>query len=175
MGILETIVLISLCGAADWLQGNKVAILGKGWAGVQGAVIAYLLGAPGLVIASFAALWGLGAAFRWETPLGSVLERREQDPSNREWWQIWGLQNPGNEVLALAVRGALWGVCLIPLMYFDPKYLMMIPVMVVLLPASAMLARAPEGQVPDYEVRGLSEVIRGLLAGSAAYLIGALT
>lgn len=174
MGILGTIILIILCGAADRFRGTGGVGLGKGWAGVQGAVIAYLLGAPGLVIASFSVFWWLGASFGWGEPLGSVLERRNQDPANREWWQVGGLQNPGNEVLALAVRGALWGACLIPLMAFDTKYLVMIPVMAVAFPASALLARAQEGQIIDYDSWGLSEVLRGLMAGSAAYFVGML-
>lgn len=175
MGILTAFFLILLSGIFDRLRGTGKYVLGHAWAGVQGALIAYLLGARGWFIPSFAAFWWLGASFGWGNPVGAVLDRIKQNPNNREWWQVQGLQNPGNEVLSLFVRGAMWGACTIPVvLYFsgDPKLLVMAPIMAIIFPSAALLARAPSSSPVDYDTWAFMEFLRGTMAGIAAYLVG---
>lgn len=166
MDIVTTLLLVMVSAISDRLRGTGKYLLGHAWAAVQGASIAYLLGARGLVLGSFAGFWWIGASIGWGEPLGAVLERRKQVPSNHEWWQVGGLQNPGNEILSLVMRGALWGFFLLPMAIIDPHYLIMIPIMSIVFPASALLARAPTGVVVPYDTWALSEFLRGLLAAS---------
>ena len=86
------------------------------------------------------------------------------------------MQNPGNALPSLAVRGAMWGACLIPAAWYfwKPEWVVMLPIMTALFPAAALLARTPVQSPVDYDTWAFMEFLRGTMVGTAAFLVGLL-
>lgn len=112
-------LLIFLCGVIDRIRGDQFHLLNRrifdkaayGW------VVAALLGHPFDVFTVwFVLLFGLGMSFGWGGPMGCYLNDRKME-GDGERWQVGFLKN--NVHAALWFRGLLWGICVLPLAYFD--------------------------------------------------------
>ena len=156
------LLLVWACGFFDRIRGDKLDVpYGKTVeAIIYGAAVGAITGFREWELLLFALLWALGASFGWGTPIGAGLGRHGMDQTDLEWWQFGVLKT--NVKLALAFRGLMWGVCVLPLAYFDMRAVLFVPAMTIIFPAAIYIWRNWEGQ----------EYVRGWMAGAAALLIG---
>lgn len=109
-------------------------------------------------------LFMLGMSFAWGEPLGSALDDKPMRPDHTEWWQVGPLKT--NAWLALIARGALWGVCLLPLLHWEPRVVTVIPAYAIAVPGAIVITRFVKG---DWMTQ---EYIRGWLGGTLIWLFG---
>ena len=107
-------LLILLSAGLDRLRGMGLWAGTTPWAILNGWVIAALLGHPwDLWTPAIAALFALGSAPGWGNPMGRILAPDHRDFGDYEWWQVGPLRK--DATLALAFRGAMWGLPLLAL------------------------------------------------------------
>lgn len=123
--IAALILAFLVAGLADRIRGDVFDFLPWSKAGdcaVYGLAVAVCLEpSPWWTYPAFIGLWIAGASFGWGEPMGAALEGRSMDQGRLEWWQFGLFAR--NAWAALALRGALWGACIVPLAYFDRRFL----------------------------------------------------
>jgi len=80
-----------------------------------------------------------GASSGLSEPIGAYLTNRKMDINQLEWWQFGWLKS--NPLLAIAFRGAMWGLPVSVLMHFDHSLIWVLPAYTIAMPLSAMLSR----------------------------------
>jgi hypothetical protein len=161
-----TALAILFCGIFDRMRGFHWRFMSF----LYGLLMAFIFGITWKLSLVFALLWWLGAAPGWGEPLGSLFAGRFQKVSSREWWQVLGLQNPGNELWASLFRGAMWGACILPMSYWFPR-LVFLPVITALGFVLAVPIGKFLGHILKKESWATMEFVRGLLMGLGIFII----
>lgn len=163
-----TALLILLCGVADRMRGFHWRVMSFPY----GLAVGYLIGIDEWEwLIPFALLWWLGASFGWGEPLGSFFNRRFQRIEFTEWWQVGGLQDPGEEFAAVIVRGFMWGLCTIPLgIWYDG--VVVFPMLTALSFTMAVPISRQLSKVVNQEGWATMEFTRGILMGISAFSLG---
>ncbi|MHB1333407.1 MAG: hypothetical protein ACYCY1_12485 [Sulfuriferula sp.] len=105
-----------------------------------------------------------GSRFGWGEPLGAYFDRRPQmNPANYETWQFGIFRQ--NALYALWLRGAIWGICVLPAAWFDWRAALVVLCVTVAFPAAAWVGR----QTRSWE---LLELSRGWILGVLVALVG---
>lgn len=164
-----TALLIFLMGVADRIRGDSIhiwymegnhrlpayVILGWTFAALAGHPQDWLT-LP-IIIAMTA-----GASPGLSQPMGALL-KNGVDSGQPEWWQIGILKT--NALLACAVRGAMWGLPIALLGWFDMRLVWALPAYTVAFPGAIISSRY--FFKADWEK---AEFMRGLIA--AALFVG---
>lgn len=112
---MESILATLLLGLSDRIRGS-------GWFKyhhlvgqiAMGIVVAAMLHVfDPLAMAYVVAAVALGGAPGWGNPLGAAYDGRPMEQNHYEWWQVGILRR--SAIAALAVRGFMWGVGLLPI------------------------------------------------------------
>ncbi len=108
--ILESILLIILCGIINRYRGDKKDIISRTFEKILLAVtVGYLAGfAIDKSMLGFVTGFAVGVSFGWGTPISGYLNDRMM-MGGYEWWQFGYLRK--NALAALWFRGALWSAC----------------------------------------------------------------
>ena len=168
-------LLILLMGFFDRLRGDAFHLIHRtvekltyGW------IVAALAGYPlDFFTVGIAGLWAVGMSFGWGEPLGAFLERREMSIVRLEWWQRGILEK--DTLLAIVARGALWGLCITPLAFFDLDLLVIAVAITIAFTLSVFIARffIVLNNRSWYQLKGSSweatEYLRGWIAGLIIY------
>lgn len=80
-----------------------------------------------------------GASSGLSEPIGALLTNRAMNVAELEWWQFGVLKT--NAWLALAFRGAMWGLPVSLLTYFDHRLIMALPAFTVAMPLSVFVSK----------------------------------
>lgn len=100
----------------------------------------------------------VGRAPGWGEPMGAALTGKDMNQNELEWYQVGILKR--NAWLALLARGALWGACYIPIVYFDSRYMYAVLAFTIALPVAAFVSK-----ITLYGNWETQERYRGGLAG----------
>ena len=164
MSIIFNVVLVLACGFFDRMRGDPRDIINrtveKFLYGTAAGLLCVGLGNIYVLIA-FAVLFSVGSSPSWGTPLGAVLGGSKMDESRLHWWQFGPLKK--SALLSLAFRGAMWGACLLPLLYWDKSVVMAIPVIAIAMPLSAKCGYWLRHRIDD--IWAFHEIIRGVMIG----------
>lgn len=161
-------VYILLYGLAIYMMGHFDRISGDSydlgltkWAErlMYGWMCAAVVGHPFdiFTLASGLAI-ALGRAPGWGEPIGAALERRQMVEERLEWWQIGPAAR--HTWVALWARGAMWGMCFLPLAWFDHKFLAATAAFTIALPAAILIERLRGTNNWEWQER-----FRGWIAG----------
>lgn len=170
MGALIVALLLGLFDAArggHYIPRVRASIGSLAYA----FAVAWLLVGPHWTLPLVTAAFMLGEGMGWGCPLGSALRGQPMDAiscrSGLERWQVGPLAR--NAWLALAARGALWGVpiALLGVALQEPRLLLMPAVMAAAMVAAPALMRAANHWRPSDHLWGLQEWLRGWLVGLA--------
>lgn len=165
--------LVLWMGLLDRLRGDARNL---GWRAVDkaayGLTAALLLTTgdfdPYAVLAITAGMYA-GMSIGWGGAIGPALEHRRPHHYELEWWQRGPLAR--NAWAALAARGALWGLCVLPAAWLEPRAALALPAYIVAMPAAVWLTNRLRAPAPgDWTAQ---ELYRGWIAGSLM-LIGGL-
>ena len=171
MTLLTNLLLTFSCGLMDRFRGTgSVDVFYS--KSIESYIYGLFVGAIFLSswwhVLIFAALWGVGASFGWGTPLGSLMRDTEMDQSKLEWWQFGPFKT--NVVFACVLRGVLWGACVLPVAYLDPKAGVFFITMGAIFPTAMVLAKK-FSKVSLGSMWETQEFYRGWLVGSLALLL----
>jgi hypothetical protein len=168
--ILTKILLAFSCGLMDRFRGDKINVFQS--KPVESVIYGLFVGALFLTewwhVVIFAGLWAVGAAFGWGTPLGAMLGGREMEIEGNEWWQFWIFNT--RVVPACILRGVMWGACVLPVAYFDPKAGVFVFAMGAIFPL-AIWAAKKFPKIVNVDGWALQEFIRGWTVGAVALLL----
>lgn len=160
-----TALLIFLMGVADRIRGDAIhiwfmeanhrlpAYLVLGW------VFAALAGHPqDLLTLPIILALAAGAASGLSQPMGYLIRGTPVGAGAPEWWQVGNLKD--HPLASCTLRGALWGLPIALLGYFEPRLFWALPAYTVSFPGAVLISRyAFKG---DWEK---AETLRGWLAG----------
>ena len=163
-------ILIALMGVFDRWRGRAwpqswekyplktLSALALGWC------VALLLG-HAFDWAALLIVLGMFAGSRpgWGEPLGAYFDGRPMRQGNLEVWQFGVFRQ--NTLAALWLRGAIWGVCVLPAAWFDWRAVLVAGCVTVAYPAAAWVGR----KLQDWE---LLELSRGWILGLLVSLVG---
>lgn len=163
--------LIFLSAIADRVRGDRIhlwyfdsnhrlpAYIFLGWtfAALSGHVLDWMTLPIMLAIV-------IGASPGLSQPMGSLL-KDGTDPGLPEWWQVGILKT--NALLACLVRGAMWGLPVSLLAYFDHRLIWVLPAYTIAFPGAILIARYLCKS--DWEK---AEFMRGGIAASLFILFG---
>lgn len=133
-------ILIFLAGLCDRLRGagfdfglRIIDQLTYGW------VIAAVLGHSfDPLTPAIAAAFALGSAPGWGDTSSAIMQRRDLDPIELNRWQVGFLAK--NKWASAAARGAIWGLPVALLGFFEPRLIVAVLVMPVAYIGAAWLA-----------------------------------
>jgi len=166
-------LLIVLSGLLDRIRGDAFHFYGRvvdkllyGW------VIAALFQHPfDLFTPAIMLAFVLGSSPGWGDTMGAIMEDRDLKPetvARDHFWQVGVLRT--NKWAAAVVRGALWGLPIALLGWFDPVLYWAVPIYTVAYLVSLVLA-----SYIKKDSWSQAEVIRGLIAGSLVWVVVLLT
>ena len=160
-------LLIVLAGLLDRVRGDGFHFFRRvvdkllyGW------IIAAIFQHPfDWLTPAIAVAFAFGASPGWGDSMGAILEKREiyADYDRNHFWQHGILRR--NKWAAAVVRGALWGVPVALLGYFDPLLVWAIPVYTIAFVGSLVLAARLDSKQWEH-----AETIRGIMAGALIWL-----
>ena len=125
-----------LGGYADRMRGTK------GWTGTAGILLyclclALVLNIQNpLVVMGFVLTFLVGESFGYGSPWSAVLHSRHPYTGS-EWWEVGVLKH--DAPAGLIVRGALWGIPTLPLMYWEPQIIFFTISMMIAFPMAAII------------------------------------
>lgn len=161
-------LLIVLAGLMDRVRGDQfhffrrvVDKLVYGW------VIAALFGHPlDWLTPAIAVAFALGASPGWGDSMGAILEGRDIKPGydRGHFWQFGPLRR--RKWPAAVVRGALWGLPVALLAYYDPLLIWAVPIMTIAYTASLAISARWLGRSWEH-----AETLRGWIAGALTWAI----
>jgi hypothetical protein len=175
-------VLIMACVFAglDRLRGTAATFKGKSIAAISkfamGVPVGYMLvGSYGpFYILGAALFFAIGAGPGWGFPLGaSLTAKRFPDRQEKlvkagkiqpEWWQYGKLLRENYNV-ALAVRGAIWGAPLLPLVLYTNFVFVVLAALIIALPTAPLISREFFTHKTKPNWGAASEYIRGFIFG----------
>jgi len=170
MILLTKILLAFSCGLMDRFRGNEINVFYS--KPVESVIYGAFVGALFLTnlwqILMFSVLWAVGASFGWGTPLGAMLRDKRMNIQGNEWWQFWIFERKA--VPACILRGVMWGACVLPVAYFDPRAGVFVFVMGAIFPGAIALAKMFP-RIVNVEGWALQEFIRGWLVGIVALIL----
>jgi hypothetical protein len=166
--IAAMILAFLVAGLADRIRGDVFDFLPwrkSGDSAVYGLAVAVCL-APShwWAYPAFIGLWIAGASFGWGEPMGAALEGRPMQQGVLEWWQFGPFTS--NAWAALALRGLIWGACILPLAIWDLRFLFALA-MTGILPLAAWIGRQT---APRYEWVA-QEYLRGWMIAAVALIV----
>jgi hypothetical protein len=161
-----SLALIPLCGVLDWLRGNKdpKAVYQL----LYGLCISFIAMGQTYMISPMAVAFAIGSAPGWSDSYGAIIERRRMAQTRDLWWVNRTIRS--KKYLAQAVRALIWGAPCLIVSAFIGGWQVGIAIMIahfVALPIAVELCLKYTLPHP-WKV---SEVLRGLIAGSLAYLL----
>lgn len=182
MYILLKLLLILVIGGLDFLRGNTWPV---GWGGAKklllGFVLSYASGLTDWWLLVGSVLWALSYANGWGSMLGVSLDnarggKRVMYSPHERWQELLGNVLPRvlhDARFALAMRGVLAFLYVSPLIYINPGYILMLPIL-------AFAYLAPVNWTANIELFGRShwkryEIVRGLVTGLGAAAISFCT
>jgi hypothetical protein len=140
---------------------KTLSMLAMSW--LTAALLQHPADLPGLLIG---AGMFVGSRFGWGEPLGTYYDRRPaMNPANFETWQFGVFTR--SALAAIWLRGAIWGVCVLPAAYFDARVLLLALALPLAFVGGAWIGRATH----QWDVL---EISRGLLLGVMVAAIGLL-
>lgn len=95
----------------------------------------------------------IGSSIGWGEPLGALIDRRPMVEDRLEWWQFGVAKR--SSLVAMVLRGAIWGLPFMPLVWFDTDLLAVPLAFLIAVPLAPYLFR-------DWEIQ---EFVRGWIAG----------
>ena len=157
-------------GVMDRLRGDHKDFVNKTVETlIYGALVAICFGVQNeLLILAFAGLWLAGAAPGWGEPISAALEDRPMNSTDLERWQLGILKR--NTLMALMLRGFIWGFPAALLGYVDPRLFGAVA-MTLVFPAAIYLSKVIRFRIHPWEVQ---EYLRGWIMASVAIVIGLL-
>lgn len=164
-------ILVFLAGLLDRVRGDKwhifnVRVFDKiaySW------VIAALCGFGfelNWFLAAFIALYATGMSFGWGTVLGSFIGNTPMQKHDLEWWQVGQMKT--NTELALAGRGVLWALPVLPLALFDDRVIPAMLAIIIAFPMSLNLSVIVFNKEDD--VWAKNELVRGWMNGVLVWI-----
>ena len=171
MSFLIKLLLAFACGTMDRFRGDgKVNVIYSKTveASIYGLFVGVLFLSVWWHVLVFAPLWALGASFGWGTPLGALMRDLPMDQNKLEWWQFWIFKT--NTVFACVLRGVLWGLCVLPVAYLDPKAGAFFIVMGAIFPMAMVIAK--KFSFSNLSIHQTHEFYRGWLVGVFAFFLG---
>ena len=156
-------LLVALCGCLDRVRGDSFDFASRAVdKGLYGWLMAALLGHPlDLFTGPIIAAMYLGASPGWGNAIGPALQGVTPFKHAAEWWQVGPLIE--NAWLSLIARGAIWGIPFLPLAYWDPRFVLMVPIFAIAMPLACLAAKKLDN---SWEWQ---EYFRGWLAGGLAW------
>lgn len=174
LGVITKIGAILSIGALDWLRGQGVP---EGTGALKkvllGAAMSLAMGLSGWWLLLGTVLCAMGFTHGWGTPMGAALGKHNnmQGINGYEKWQK-GTWLRTHAVGAMAFRGLISALWLVPLMIVFPAISIMLVGLPVAFSVSTQLSR-------EYVIKGYrhtqwknTELIRGLLIGMLCVGIG---
>lgn len=111
---MTLILYILALGYADQMRGSGTFkyhhLVGQIAMGIVVATILHVF--DPLAMAYVVAMVAWGSSPGWGNPLGAAYDGRPMEQNHYEWWQVGILRR--STIAALAVRGFMWGVGLLP-------------------------------------------------------------
>lgn len=163
------------CGPLDRLRGNPAHLFGRRIFDklAYGAALAAALGYHNdpRILLTLTLLLALGMSPGWGGPMGAILGGVKMQPEVLEWWQFGPLTR--DPWLALAARGLLWGLPVIPVALYLEAWPMLAfgPALAIAFVIGMWLGPKLRFIEPD-DAWGRCEWVRGWAAGALLLAIG---
>jgi len=153
---------------ADWVQTLHIGHIIMFWS--LSAVVGHLF--DWFTVALIIGLL-IGEATGWGYFYGNIIRnarsRETPDDYEPEWYQkLLGLEN--NNWLSCVVRGIIWGIPTLPIVFFDAKVIAVTIAFALAFPAGLWIA-VQISKVFDIKIWPISEYIRGFLVAVIAGLL----
>lgn len=169
---LYVLLYIPVIGVLDWLRGQgKPKGTGTLKKLLLGAAMGLAMGLSGWWLLAGTILCAVGFTHGWGTPMGASLRGDNKMGPKYERWQL-GSYLRTHAVPAMAFRGFLSALWLVPLMIVYPVLSILLVGLPIAFSVSTQLSR-------DYNIRGYkhtkwknTELIRGILIGVLCVGIG---